>query len=343
MYKSVRVPAHVAGDIKEKYMIKMTYPEFSRATTGSEVVAAFPDQVKGRTFLITGASDGSIAAETAISLARAGPAHLILLARSASKVDPITKKVMEIDSGVKTTFVPVELDDFESVRTAASQINDATDKIDVVINCAGIMALPEFTKNKHGIEQQFAVNHLGHFLLTALIFDRVAAAGKGARIINVTSDGYMLGAFRFEDYNFKDGAEYNGWNGYGQSKTANILFTRALASRLADRGIFSLAIHPGVILESGIGRNTTSGMFEKIQEYAIKETGHPFKVGEPKPMAQGTATGLVAALDPRLESKSGSYLEDCTVRPLRDYASSPENAERLWTLSEQLVGQDFKI
>lgn len=317
--------------------------EFTRETTGAQVVEAFSDQVKGRTFLITGASNGSIASETAISLAHAGPAHIILLARSASKVEPVVKKIGAINTNTKTTFVAVELDDFNSVRAAAEQVNKATDKIEVVINCAGIMAVPEFTKTKHGIEQQFAVNHLGHFLLTALIFDRIAAAGEGARIVNVSSDGYKIGTCRFEDYNFKEGTEYNAWNGYGQSKTANILFTRYLATRLANRGIVSLAIHPGVILGTSLGSHVSPEQFGAIADVAIKETGEEFKVGEPKPMSKGISTGLVAALDPRLSSKSGSYLEDCTVQPLREYASSSEDAQLLWTLSEQLVGHKFDI
>jgi NAD(P)-dependent dehydrogenase (short-subunit alcohol dehydrogenase family) len=321
----------------------MTYPTFTRETTGAQIVDAFADQVEGRTFLITGASDGGIGGETAVTLARGAPAQIFLLARSPGKVNPIIEKINKVNSNIKVTFISIELDDFDSVRSAAKEIHAATDKIDVIINCAGIMALPEFTTNKNGIEQQFAINHLGHFLLTALIFDKVAAAGHGARINNVTSDGYKLGTFRGDDYNFQDGAEYNAWNGYGQSKTANILFTRSLASKLADRGIVSLTTHPGVIPSSNIGRTTTTDLFDNIQEIAVMNTGEPFIMGEPKTIEQGTATGLVAALDPRLASKSGSYLEDCAIQPLRDYASSAENAQQLWALSEKLVGQKFDI
>ncbi|ETN41161.1 uncharacterized protein HMPREF1541_03096 [Cyphellophora europaea CBS 101466] len=321
----------------------MTTTTFKRETTGDEVVKACKDQVVGRTFLITGASDGSIGAEVALCLAHAAPARILLLARSASKVEPVIEKIKAIDSTVKALFIPVQLDDFDSVRTAAKQVNDATDKLDVMINCAGIMAVPDFTTNKNGIESQFATNHLGHFLLTALVFDKVTAAGRGARIVNVTSDGYQLGPCRFEDYNFKDGAEYHAWSGYGQSKTANILFTRQLAAKLSNRGITSFALHPGVILESGIGRTTTEEMLGGINEVALRETGMPFRVGDPKPMTQGTSTALVAALDPRLADQSGSYLEDCAVVPAREYATSLQNAQRLWTLSEQLVGQRFDI
>lgn len=321
----------------------MTTAVFNRETTGAEVVEACQDQVTGRTFAITGASDGSIGGEAALALARGRPAHIILLARSESKVNPVIEKLKAVDSKIKTTFVAIQLDDFDSVRTAAKQVNDAATKIDVLINCAGIMAVPEFTTNKHGIESQFATNHLGHFLLTALVFDRIAAAGRGARTINVTSDGYQLGPCRFEDYNFNEGRDYHAWTGYGQSKTANILFTRHLASKLADRGILSLTIHPGVILETSLGRTTTPELFDSLNEISLKATGQPFQMGKPKTLGQGTSTLLVAALDPRLDSQSGSYLEDCTVHPIRDYAASLDNAQRLWTLSEQLVAQKFDI
>lgn len=321
----------------------MTTAVFSRETTGAQVVEACQDQVKGRTFAITGASDGSIGAEIAVTLAHAKPARIILLARTAAKVSPVMEKIKAVDASVKTTFIAIQLDDFDSVRTAASEFNNAIDKLDVLINCAGIMAVPTFTTNKHGVESQFATNHLGHFLFTAIIFDKIAAAGRGARIVNVTSDGYTLSPCRFEDYNFKDGKEYHAWSGYGQSKTANILFTRQLATKLADRGIVSLTIHPGVIFGTSLGQHATQELFDSVNEVAMRETGQPFTMGVPKTLEQGTSTALVAALDPRLENQSGSYLEDCTVHPLRDYAASPENAQRLWTLSEQLVGQKFVI
>lgn len=201
--------------------------QFTRSTIGAEVVKEYGHRVKGKTIAITGTSNGGLGAETAIALAHAGPAHILLLARSANKVEPVQANIQGINATTKTTFVPIELDDWDSVRKAAANINDKVSQIDLLINNAGIMAVP-YTLNKAGIESHFATNHLGHFLLTALLFDKIAAAGPGARIVNVTSDGYQLGPCRFEDYNFKNGEEYHPWSGYGQSKTANILVSPQL-------------------------------------------------------------------------------------------------------------------
>ena len=312
---------------------------YSQETTGQQVVQQFQDVVQGKTILITGTSEGGLGAETAISLAHAKPAQLLLLARSERKVRPVIEEINSISPSTKTAFILVELDDFDSVRKAAATVNNSVSKLDILINNAGIMAVLQYKTNKSGIESQFATNHLGHFLLTTLVFDRIKAAGKDARIVNVTSDGYTIGPCRMEDYNFRDGKEYDPWSAYGQSKTANVLFTRELASQ----GVLSFAAHPGVIMSTGLGGHVEPKMFEAINGIAIKNTGQPFTMGAVKDGQQGCATTLVAALDPRLKSDSGSYMQDCAVYPMREYASSLDNAKQLWTLSEKLVGQQFVL
>lgn len=318
-------------------------PSWGFETTGEDVIKAYGNQAEGKVIVITGTSDGGLGAETAIALAAAKPARLILLARSANKVQPVIEKIKAVDASINADFVPIELDDFDSVRTAARKITDMTDKIDILINNAGIMAVPDFTTNKSGIETQFATNHLGHFLLTALLFDKVVASGKGARIVNLTSDGHKLGPCRLEDYNFKNGSEYGPWSGYGQSKTANILFTRYLASRLGPKGILSVAVHPGVIMATSLGKNLDDTSVEDLERTALRETGKVFHVGAEKTHAQGISGTLVAALDPRMEENNGAYLEDGNVVEAYEYATAPDNVERLWALSEELVGQKFDI
>lgn len=312
---------------------------YSQETTGQQVVQQFQNAVQGKTILITGTSEGGLGAETAISLAHAEPAQLLLLARSQEKVQPVIEKIKGISPSTQATFIPIELDDFDSVRKAAAIVNDSVSKLDICINNAGIMAVLEYKTNKSGIESQFATNHLGHFLLTSLVFDKVKAAGKNARIINLTSDGYTIGPCRMEDYNFKDGKEYDPWSAYGQSKTANVLFTR----HLATHGVLSYAVHPGVIMSTGLGGHVEPKMFEDINDIAIKNTGESFIMGAIKDKQQGCATTLVAALDPRIKGDSGSYMQDCAVYPMREYASSLENAKKLWILSEKLVEQQFVL
>ncbi|OAP59434.1 hypothetical protein AYL99_06732 [Fonsecaea erecta] len=320
---------------------------FSRETTGDEVVKEFADRVEGKTIVVTGASEKGLGGETAVALAHGKPAHLILLARSQSRVESILSRIKEINPSIKVDFVPVSLDDFDSVRAAAATINSKISKLDILINNAGIMAVQNYTTNKNGIELQFATNHLGHFLFTKLLFPKLLAAGPGARIVNLTSLGHKISPVRFEDYNFSDGKEYDPWSGYGQSKTANVLFSLYLANKLRDRGIQSYAVHPGGIYETQLGTHLTdiSKALESIETYAQKNTGRHFPIDQdpPKSMAQGIATTLVAALDPRIEPQSGMYMADCECQKTYEYAESLEGAEKLWKLSEQLVGEKFEI
>ncbi|KAI1761281.1 retinol dehydrogenase 13 [Hypoxylon sp. FL1150] len=318
---------------------------FGYSTTSEELTAAFADKIKGRTFLVTGTSAGGLGANATIMLARESPAHIILVSRTKVKVDPVLKEIATVNPSVKTTFVTCELSDFDSVRGAAKQINEdpSIPKIDVVINNAGVMALKEYKLDKQGNEMALSSNHLGHFLLTNLIMPKILAAGPGARIVNVTSTGHGLGPFRFDDYNFSGGAKYNGWDAYGQSKSANILFTVELSRRLASRGVKSYAPHPGIIWGTGLGTHLDENDYAKMNDVAIRNTGRGFEMEPTKTPSQGTAPLLAAALDPNFDDKSGSYVRDCQVIPAREYALDPENARKLWELSESLVGQKFDL
>ncbi|KIW24147.1 uncharacterized protein PV07_09879 [Cladophialophora immunda] len=320
---------------------------FSRETTGDEVVKEFADRVEGKTIVVTGASEKGLGGETAVALAHGNPAHLILLARSQTRVESIMSRIKEINPAIKVDFVPVSLDDFDSVRAAAATINGKISKLDILINNAGIMAIEKYTTNKNGIEIQFATNHLGHFLFTKLLFPKILAAGPGARIVNLTSLGHKIGPFRFEAYNFAGGKDYDPWSGYGQSKTANVLFSLYLANKLRDRGIQSYAVHPGGIYETQLGTHITDipKALGSIEAIAQKNTGRHFPLAEdlPKSMAQGISTTLVAALDPRIEPQSGMYMADCQCQNTYEYAESMEGAEKLWKLSEELVGEKFDL
>lgn len=174
--------------------------------------------------VITGASANSLGAQTAIELARgpSPPAHLILLARSASKVQPVIDQIKN-ESAANATFVSISLDDPDSVRKAAKQVSQILGykgKIDYLLNYAGIMATP-YTLTKEGIESQFATNHIGHFLLTLHLMPLIKRAGSGARVINVASDGYKLCPAQPDDYNFDDGKTYHPFAGYGKCPSTN--------------------------------------------------------------------------------------------------------------------------
>ncbi|KAK8065719.1 hypothetical protein PG997_012466 [Apiospora hydei] len=320
---------------------------FGFETSCEEVVEAFKDRVQGRTFLITGTSASGLGATAAVALSRGGPAHILLVSRNKAKVDPVIEEIAKTSPGVKVTSLPCELSDFESVRRAAATINADTTvpKIDVVLNNAGVMAIKDFTKDRQGYEMTLSSNHLGHFLLTNLLMPKIVAAGPGARIVNVTSIGHRVGPFRFADYNFSDGTSYDRWSAYGQSKTANILFSVELARRFGARGITSFAVHPGGILETNLANHLAMDEFAEIEEISRRNNGsvtfamdHAFKT-----IAQGTAPLVAACLDPALVEHSGSFIQDCQVEQALEYATDPDNATKLWALSEQLVGQAFDV
>lgn len=149
---------------------------------------------------ITGASKGSLGAEAAISLAAAGPKHFILIGRNKSKIDPVIGEIGNIDSKIKVTFISGDMCDNESLRKAAAEINGLDVTIDSIICSAGTMALREFTPSKDGIENQFAANYVGHFLMTNLILGKLATKSS---FITVTSSGYENSEVRFDDYNFQ--------------------------------------------------------------------------------------------------------------------------------------------
>lgn len=180
---------------------------------------------------------------------------MILAGRNVSKLQQTQTLIANETPDAKTAVLEIDLGAQQSVRKAAEQINDAHGKIDVLINNAGIMATP-FSLSPEGIESQFATNHVGHFLFTNLIMQKLLASDGQARVVNVSSSGHKRGPVRFEDYNFHNGAVYDKWKAYGQSKTANMLFSVALAEKLGHRGLRSYSLYPGRIL-TNIAQNIT--------------------------------------------------------------------------------------
>ncbi|MCJ1254629.1 hypothetical protein MMC24_002444 [Lignoscripta atroalba] len=323
-------------------------PSFSKTTTGEEVVRAFAKQVAGKTIVITGPSKGGIGAEAAYCFAAANPKEIILAGRTEAKVSPVIQKIQEIDPKVKATFVKLDLADQSSVRKAAAEIISSVDKVDVLVNCAGIMAVNPYQTTADGIESQFGANHIGHFLLTNLLMDKILAAGEDARVVNVTSLGYETCGVRYEDWNFNEGKDYNPWYGYGQSKSANVLFSESLGEKLKKSGGQAYSVHPGLILESNLQGNTAISQelfMEGIALATEANGGKPLVMETPKTLQQGCATILVAALDPSIADTSGALLSDCNVHPtpVKEHAKGVENTQKLWKLSEELVGQKFEI
>ncbi|KAH9895325.1 hypothetical protein F4778DRAFT_772245 [Xylariomycetidae sp. FL2044] len=310
---------------------------FSPSTTSEQVVDAFSAEVRGRSFVISGASEPSIGASIATSLTKASP--------------PVLTAMRAENPSIKATFVPVDLSDHDSVRRAAPAIAEAAGgKIHVLVNSAGNMALKQYAVDRQGIEMQMSVNHVGHFLLTNLLMPALldgAAEGSGARVINLTSAGYQISPVRFDDSAFSGGETYDPWTGYGQAKTAQILFAYGLTQRLGQRGVVSFACHPGSNLDTKLGSHLALSDYEDILPVTKRNTGQDFVFtldDEPrfKTYDQIGATPLIAALDPDMAMRAPAYLQNNRiVQPLSEHAYGSEHVERCWKLSEGLVGQEF--
>jgi NAD(P)-dependent dehydrogenase (short-subunit alcohol dehydrogenase family) len=174
-------------------------PAYTEESTATEVASALSTNISGKVILITGASPNSLAETAALAIAAHNPALIIIHGRSKVSLQETEKKLLAKNASVKTRILICDLASFASVRKGAAEVNSYPESIDVIINSAGIMAVP-FSKTIDGIESHFAVNHLAPFLLTNLIVGHLA---KNARILNVTSGAYAFGGVRFDDINFE--------------------------------------------------------------------------------------------------------------------------------------------
>jgi NAD(P)-dependent dehydrogenase (short-subunit alcohol dehydrogenase family) len=311
---------------------------FGKATTTAEVLAGI--SLDGKTALVTGAS-GGLGAETARALAEKGAA-VTLAVRDLAKGEGVAASIRESTGNGRVEVGRLDLSSPESVRAFAKGWLEAHDAFQLLINNAGIMACP-LDRTKEGWEMQFATNHLGHFLLTALLAPALRA-GAPARIVNVSSAGHRIGGVDFDDIHFER-RSYEKWLAYGQSKSANVLFTRELDRRLQPSGVRSHAVHPGVIMTE-LARHLTPDDIKELMERARGGGGLEWK-----PVEAGAATTVYAATAPELEDRGGLYLENCRIgEPMESEASQsgyaphavdPTAAARLWQVSEEHLGERF--
>ncbi len=295
---------------------------FGATSTALEVVEGI--DLTGRRAIVTGGASG-IGIETARALASAG-AEVTLAVRD---VDAGERVATEVGA---TSVKYLELAKLESVEAFA---RDWDGPLHILVNNAGVMAIPELRLNADGLELQLATNHVGHFALAVGLHRALAA--EGARIVSVSSSGHLRSPVIWDDLNFAF-REYTPFDAYGQSKTANVQFAVGATARWARDGITANALMPG-----GIATNLqrhTPGMIEQALEAGMK-----LKTPE-----QGAATSVLLAAAPELEGVGGRYYEDCAEARLVDhrgemgsggvapYALDADNADRLWELSERLLG-----
>jgi NAD(P)-dependent dehydrogenase (short-subunit alcohol dehydrogenase family) len=277
---------------------------------------------KNKTIVVTGATSG-IGRATAVGLARLD-SRLILVGRDAGRAE---ETIAEIRKATGRKDVEVVRGDFArqaEVRRVADELIARTEAIHVLVNNAGVTMMKR-TTTPDGLETTFAVNHLAYFLLTGLLLPRLRAAAPGARIVNVASDAHRWGALDLDD--LQNEREYKAMKVYGQSKTANILFTRELAQRLEGSGVSVNALHPGAVA-TRLGRG--SGRWFDLLQSAISVFM--------KSPEQGAATSIHLASAPGLEGVSGRYFADKKEKQPLPHASDPVLARKLWEISETLTG-----
>jgi retinol dehydrogenase-12 len=274
----------------------------------------------GRTCLVTGANTG-IGRATAVGLARRG-AHVLLACRSAAKTDDVLDEITGLPGDGSAAFVPLDLADLDAVRAAATEVLDRLGpdgSLDLLVNNAGVAGAKGLTEQ--GFELTFGVNHLGHFLLTTLLLDKLVASGP-ARIVNLASKAHFgAKGIDFEALQ-QPTRSPAGLVEYQVAKLCNVLFTLELARRLADRGVTGLtanAVHPGVI---------GSDIWRQVP-WPIRPVMTLF-MGS---VESGATRVLQCAVDPALADVTGTYFERGRLKPPNDIAT-PDLAADLWHHSE---------
>lgn len=293
-----------------------------------------PDQT-GRTAVVTGANSG-LGYATARELARHG-AHVVLACRDAGRGKDAEERIRAEAPGADVRFAPLDLADLASVRTFASEHKG--DRLDLLINNAGLMALP-YRRTTDGFEMQFGVNHLGHFALTGLLLPKLLEAGPGARVVTVSSFMHLLGTVDPADLSMQ--RKYRRWAAYARSKSANLLFTHELAHRLRAAGapVVAAAAHPGYAATNLM--SVAPKMEGRRATERFMDVGNRFFAQPPE---RGALPTLYAATAPgvRQDDYFGPPLQGLlpgspTHAARAKWTRSDKAARQLWTASEHLTG-----
>jgi len=328
---------------------------FNAASTSTEVIKGI--DLTGKIAIVTG-GDGGYGLEITKALTSAG-ATVIVPARDVEKAKENLKGIVNVEVDALDLTEPTSINAFAEIFLASGR------SLHILINNAGIMWTP-LHRDQKGNEGQLSTNHLGHFQLTAKLWNALKTA-NGARVVNVSSSSHHFSPILFDDINF-NAREYNKFEAYGQSKTANILFALELDKRGQQFGVQSYSLHPGLSLETNLGRHLE---FEDFVTLGILHPdGTPNAEAEAamksiqKTKEQGAATAVWAATSPQLQNTGGVYLEDVEIAQYDEanyeniaaayknpggfggvapFALKEETAKKLWTLSEELAQIKFDI
>ena len=273
--------------------------------------------------LVTGANSG-MGMASARMLARKG--YFVLMLVRSEKRGSEAFKMLNEDQPDCFQLILCDLSDLQSVRRAAASIGETYEKIDVMLNNAGVITTQrELTKE--GLEMQFAVNHVGHFLLTMLLLQKLQ---KGSRIIQVASGAHKWGDIHFEDLSLEK--SFRPFKAYGQSKLANVLFAKELSKKLAPYGITVNSCHPGAVATNmGVNRETGFGR-------GITKLLKPFF----RSPEEGAATAVYLATAPSVEGITGEYFYDGKPGKVSRKARDEELSKKLFQWTEDFTGVYFK-
>ena len=309
---------------------------FGYSSTAHDVIAGI--DLTGKTALVTGGYSG-LGTETVRALAGAG-ARIIVGAR---RPDAALSDLAGIDGQIDV--LPLDLSDPSSIDGFAASVAAMTDRIDIQVNNAAVMANP-LSRDARGFESQFATNHLGHFQLTARLWPLLAASGN-ARVVSVSSIGHQRIGLDLDDINFEH-RDYDKWTAYGQAKSANALFALELDRLGQGAGVRAFSLHPGGII-TPLQRHLS--MEEQVKMGWFDQDGklNPiFKTTE-----QGAATSVWCAVSPLLDGEGGVYCEDCNIGAMMS-ETTPRGtgvlphirdaalATALWAKSEKMTGVNFR-
>ncbi|CAG9838608.1 unnamed protein product [Diabrotica balteata] len=295
-------------------------------------------RLDGKTAVITGANTG-IGKVTAKDFYKRG-ATVIIACRNLDKANEAIQEIKQDCQGqenlgqLKST--KLDLSSLQSVRACAEELNKADHNINLLVNNAGVMAVP-FSKTVDGFELTFGTNHLGPYLLTILLLPKIIQSGPGARIVNVSSSVHQMTCSGpdFDDLNFEK-RKFNTNQAYIYSKLANIFFTRELHRRLRDHGIDGVnvyALHPGAI-QTELSRSLNESMFPGAR-FILRDVvgGIFFKTPE-----QGAQTQIHCSVDEKCADQSGLYYSECKPVQPSKVALNDEMAAKMWDVSWKLVG-----
>ena len=282
-------------------------------------------RLNGKTVIVTGANTG-IGKETTNNLINRG-ATVIMACRDLVKGNQAADDIKVSTGNSDRVHVrKLDLGSMKSIREFAESFLKEFPNLHILINNAGIMMCP-YTLTEDGFEQQFGVNHLGHFALTNLLLPRIKESGPGGRIVNLSSVGHKLVAYFDMDDLLWEKNTYNDVKSYGQSKLCNVLFTKELHRRLIDNGISSYSVHPGAVATE-LMRHT------RLLTFLYKVAGRfYFKTPE-----EGAQTSIHCAVQEGLESLSGEYFADCAMQKSHKWTYDVDKAKQLWDVSEKLTG-----